>query len=63
MAADSFVQFRVTAEIKALLRARAHRHQITESALLRQLVEFMPRDDGSDQLPKRPEIASVEMRG
>ena len=38
MAADVFIQFRVTPEEKALVRALAAREQITESALVKQLL-------------------------
>src|SRR5580658_4532700 len=38
MAAEAFVQCRVTAEIKTLLRVLAEREKITESALVRQLL-------------------------
>jgi uncharacterized protein (DUF1778 family) len=38
MAADAFIQFRVTPEEKALVRALAAREQITESALVKQLL-------------------------
>ena len=43
MSADAFIQFRVSPEVKTLLRAIAEREQITESALVRQLVEMMLR--------------------
>src|SRR5580658_2204276 len=43
MAADVFIQCRVTPEIKALVRALAHRDQITESALVKQLLEVVLR--------------------
>jgi hypothetical protein len=43
MAADAFIQFRCTPEVKTVLRALAEREQITESALVRQLVEVMLR--------------------
>jgi predicted DNA-binding protein len=49
MVAEAFVQFRVTPEVKAVLRALADREQITESALIRRLLEVSllsaPRDD------------------
>jgi hypothetical protein len=35
--------FRVTLKVKTLLRALAQRKRISESALVRQLVETMPR--------------------
>jgi hypothetical protein len=43
MAADAFIQCRVTPEIKALVRALARRDQITESAFIKQLLEVMLR--------------------
>jgi hypothetical protein len=39
MAAEAFVHCRVTPEMKTLLRTLAEREQITESALVRQLLE------------------------
>ena len=41
MAADAFIQCRVTSDTKALLQALAGREQITESALVRQLLETL----------------------
>lgn len=38
MASDAFIQFRVTPEEKVLVRALAAREQITESALVKQLL-------------------------
>lgn len=43
MAADAFIQCRVTSEAKALIQALANREQITESALVRQLLEAVLR--------------------
>ena len=43
MAADAFIQCRVTSETKELLHALANREQITESALVRQLLETVLR--------------------
>ena len=43
MAADAFIQCRVTSDTKALLQALAGREQITESALVRQLLETVLR--------------------
>ena len=43
MAAPPFVAARVTPEMKTLLRTLAEREQITESALVRQLLEVMLR--------------------
>lgn len=52
MSAEAFVQFRVTAEMKTLLRMLAEREQITESALVRQLVEVMLRRSAIEGFPK-----------
>lgn len=43
MSADAFIQIRVTPEVKASLQAAADREQITESALVRQLLVTMLR--------------------
>jgi len=43
MAADAFIQCRVTSETKALIQALADRERITESALVRQLLEVVLR--------------------
>lgn len=43
MAADAFIQCRVTSETKTLIHALASREQITESALVRQLLETVLR--------------------
>ena len=43
MVADAFIQCRVTSETKALIHALASREQITESALVRQLLETVLR--------------------
>jgi hypothetical protein len=47
MAADAFIQCRVTPEIKALVRALARRDQITESALVKQLLEVVVRSSAA----------------
>jgi hypothetical protein len=52
MAAEAFVQCRVTAEMKTLLRVLAERDQITESALVRQLLEVMLRVSAKEGFPK-----------
>ena len=59
MANDAFVQFRVTPEIKTLLRALAEREQITESALVRQLVEVMLRTQIKAGGPRLAELEKV----
>src|ERR1700692_2893074 len=43
MAADACIRCRVTPEIKALVRALSRRDQITESALVKQLLEVVLR--------------------
>lgn len=43
MIAEAFVQCRVTREMKTLLRALAEREQITESALVKQLLQVVLR--------------------
>jgi len=43
MPADAFIQCRVTPEMKTLVRALAEREQITESALVKQLLQVVLR--------------------
>jgi hypothetical protein len=43
MSSDAFIQVRVTPEVKARLQALSEREQITESALVRQLLLTMLR--------------------
>jgi hypothetical protein len=43
MPADAFIQCRVTPEMKAVVRALAEREQITESALVKQLLQVVLR--------------------
>ena len=52
MASPPFVAARVTPEIKTLLRVLAEREQITESALVRQLLEVMLRRSAAEGFPK-----------
>jgi hypothetical protein len=59
MAADAFVQCRVTPEVKTLLRVLADREQITESALVRQLLEVMLRRSAAEGLPKLEALEKV----
>src|SRR5882762_4893960 len=59
MASDAFVQFRVTPEMKTLLRFLAEREQITESALVRQLLEVMLRTAARDGFPKVESLERV----
>jgi predicted DNA binding CopG/RHH family protein len=49
---EAFVQCRVTPAMKTRLRALAAREEITESALLRQLLEVTLRAPVNDGLPK-----------
>ncbi|MGO9594788.1 MAG: plasmid mobilization protein [Steroidobacteraceae bacterium] len=59
MAADAFIQCRVTPEIKALVRALARRDQITESALVKQLLEVVLRSSAAAGLSRmEPERSS-----
>jgi len=57
MARRITVQFRATPQMKAQLLAAARREQITESMLVRQLVESMLRVQVDSSLPK---VGSVE---
>jgi hypothetical protein len=52
MAAPPFVAARVTPEMKTLLRVLAEREQITESALVRELLETMLRRSAAEGFPK-----------
>jgi len=63
MAADAFIQCRVTPEIKALVRALARRDQITESALVKQLLEVVVRSSATAGLSRlEPQRAPRDMR-
>jgi len=53
MAADAFVQCRVVAATKEALRAAAQRQQLTESALLKRMIEMML------QMAVAPAVAAV----
>lgn len=57
MAANAFIQCRVTSETKALIQALADRERITESALVRQLLEVVLRTSavgGTPLLDEKP---------
>src|SRR6185437_14685452 len=59
MAADAFIQCRVTSETKALIQALADRERITESVLVRQLLEVVLRTSavgGSPLLDEKPTL-------
>lgn len=59
MAAPPFVAARVTPEMKTLLRTLAEREQITESALVRQLLEVMLRRSAAEGFPKLEALEKV----
>jgi predicted DNA binding CopG/RHH family protein len=59
MAAPPFVAARVTPEMKTLLRVLAEREQITESALVRQLLEVMLRMSVKEGFPKLETLENV----
>jgi hypothetical protein len=59
MASPPFVAARVTPEMKTLLRTLAAREQITESALVRQLLEVMLRRSALEGLPKLKALEHV----
>ena len=59
MTASAFVQCRVTTEMKTLLRTLAEREQITESSLVRQLLEVMLRRSASEEVPRAETLEKV----
>jgi predicted DNA binding CopG/RHH family protein len=59
MAAPPFVAARVTPEMKTLLRVLAEREQITESALVRQLLEVTLRMSAKEGFPKLEALEKV----
>src|SRR5579864_270180 len=59
MAAVPFVAARVTPEMKTLLRTLAEREQITESTLVRQLLEVMLRRSALEGVPKLQALEKV----
>jgi predicted DNA-binding protein len=59
MAAPPFVAARVTPEMKTLLRVLAEHEQITESALVRQLLEVMLRRSAAEGFPKLEALDKV----
>ena len=52
MPADAFIQCRVTPEMKTLVHALAEREQITESALVKQLLQVVLRTAALQGFPK-----------
>jgi predicted DNA-binding protein len=59
MAAPPFVAARVTPEMKTLLHVLAEREQITESALVRQLLEVTLRMSAKEGFPKLEVLEKV----
>ena len=55
MAADAFIQCRVTPEIKALIRSLAQRDRTTESAFIKQLLEVVLRSSSPAESLRREE--------
>jgi hypothetical protein len=63
MATDAFIQCRVTPETKALVRTLAQRDQITESALIKQLLEVVLRSSAAGGLSRlEPQRAARDVR-
>ena len=56
MPAEAFIQCRVTPEMKTLVRALAKREQITESALVKQLLQVVLRTAALQGFPKLDEL-------
>ena len=56
MPADAFIQCRVTPEMKKLVRALAEREQITESALVKELLQVVLRTGALEGFPKLDEL-------
>jgi hypothetical protein len=56
MPADAFIQCRVTPEMKTLVRALAEREQITESALVKELLQVVLRTAALQGFPKLAEL-------
>jgi len=69
MAVDALVRCRVSAETKALLQRIADREQVTESALVRQLLETLvrasaigsPAEGKSDETGRRADRLSIRL--
>jgi hypothetical protein len=56
MATDAFIQCRVTPAVKTLVRELAKRENITESALVKQLIEVVLRTSALASFPKIEEL-------
>lgn len=61
MAADAFIQCRVTSETKALIRALADQQQITESALVKRLLDMVLHSAATLGIPQ-PELLNSTCR-
>ena len=61
MAKEAFIQCRVSTATKAAVRAAAERQQLTESALLKRLVEVLLQTSGSS-VPESPVSESRPVR-
>jgi Mobilization protein NikA len=59
MAADAFIQCRVTSETKALIRTLADRQQITESALVKRLLDMVLHSAVTLGIPKPEPVNST----
>jgi predicted DNA binding CopG/RHH family protein len=59
MAADAFIHYRVTSEVKALVRRLAERDGINESTLAKQLLDVVLRTQSLTDLPAPPAPANV----
>src|SRR5665213_1132300 len=59
MVSNSFIQCRVTPEVKALVRTLAQRDRITESALLKQLIEVVLRSASVTGFARQEEPHSI----
>jgi hypothetical protein len=62
MAVDALVRCRVSSETKALLQRIAEREHITESALVRQLLETLVRASAAED-PESGRFDATELRG
>jgi hypothetical protein len=62
MAVDALVRCRVSTETKSLLQCIAAREQVTESALVRELLETLVRTSATES-PARSNADDTELRG
>jgi hypothetical protein len=59
MAANSLVRCRVSSETKALLQSIAAREQVTESSVVRQLLDTLARTAGTESPIRKPDDAGL----